>query len=66
MAQVVERFVRDEEAASSSLVTPTERKPLSFMTQRFFVVFTRGFYNFEIFHSYCLAYLYMFFIVVLT
>ena len=23
MAQVVERFVRDEEAASSSLVTPT-------------------------------------------
>ena len=34
MAQVVERFVRDEEAASSSLVTPIIRKNLE--RSRFF------------------------------
>ena len=41
VAQVVERFVRDEEAASSSLVTPTE-KPLKIDHCKmvyFFVVF---------------------------
>lgn len=41
MAQVVERFVRDEEAASSSLVTPMKENPLSFGLSGFFVVFTR-------------------------
>ena len=30
VAQVVERFVRDEEAASSSLVTPTCRKQYAY------------------------------------
>ena len=34
MAQVVERFVRDEEAASSSLVTPIDRAAVSGFLKR--------------------------------
>ena len=37
MAQVVERFVRDEEAASSSLVTPIIRKNLEKIEVLFFM-----------------------------
>lgn len=38
VAQVVERLVRDQEVASSSLVTPTMRKPLySLGIWRFFL-----------------------------
>ena len=51
VAQVVERFVRDEEAASSSLVTPIIRKNLE--RSRFFFFHVNRMFAWRAFYYSC-------------